>query len=572
MKDISPWLIDVQFKLTSLKWSSGLSGDIAPPMSNLSLGKLLYGLLVTVVAGLMLLAYESFESAGSITIGSKLYTDVIQSNDLVADVLPPPQYIVEAALLVRQLRSAAPAERDVLITRFKQMREEFDTGQKRWLSDDMPENLRELITNRTATPARAFYDEVERNFMPALATDDQAAMDVSLRKLDEFYRQNRTAVEELVKLAIARKAELERDSKKQLTSYYTYFLVTVVFILVVVGLLSLGVIREIRQRIGVILRSVSEAASGNLAVKLSAQSHDEFELLSGELNSMFQSFRDIIEQLQESSQLLSAAALQSAQISRNGVEDLHRQSDMGQQLNSGMSQMSDAIDNVSRSSSDTLDRVERVRGASARSIENMQGYIYRVEKVAGRMDLAAEKVSQLDQLSNTIGSVLDVIRGIAEQTNLLALNAAIEAARAGEQGRGFAVVADEVRTLASKTGNSTTEIQQMIERLQGSTRDVVKEMRTSREEANAGVADVQVVADLLRDLSSAVEEIYSMNAEIASSAEEQRNVTHTFESNLRGMTALNDKSLNGMKNLRDATDNLSQLAARQHKIAGSFRL
>lgn len=541
-------------------------------MSDLSLGKLLYGLLATVVGGLMLLAYQSFQSAGSVTIGSKLYADVIQSNDLVADVLPPPQYIVEAALLVRQIRSAAPAERESLMARFKQTREEFETGQKRWLSDDMPEHLRELITNKTATPARAFYAEVDQHFMPALAANDDAAMDESFHKLDSFYRENRTAVEELVELAVARKAQLEKDSKDKLDSYYTYFVATVVIILLVVGLLALGVIREIRERISVILRSVTEAASGNLAVKLSAHSRDEFELLSVELNSMFLRFREIIEQLQESSHLLSAAAVQSAQISRSGVEDLHRQSDMGQQLNSGMSQMSDAIDNVSRSSSETLDRVERVRGASARSIENMQGYIYRVEKVAGRMDSAAEKVSQLDQLSNTIGSVLDVIRGIAEQTNLLALNAAIEAARAGEQGRGFAVVADEVRTLASKTGNSTTEIQQMIERLQASTRDVVKEMHASREDANSGVADVQIVADLLRELSSSVEEIYTMNADIASSAEEQRNVTHAFESNLRSMTALNDKSLNGMKDLRDATDNLSQLAEKQRKIAGTFRL
>nr|WP_324257928.1 methyl-accepting chemotaxis protein [Cellvibrio fontiphilus] len=541
-------------------------------MSNLSLGKLLYGLLATVVAGLMLLAYQAFESAGSVKIGSKLYTDVIQSNDLVADVLPPPQYIVEAALLVRQIRTAAPADRELLVARFKQTREEFETGQKRWLSDDMPEHLRELITNKTATPARAFYTEVEQRFMPALTAGDDAAMDESLHKLDSFYRQNRTAVEELVKLAVARKTQLESESKEKLNSYYTYFVATVLLILFVVGLLSLGVIREIRERISIILHSVSEAASGNLAVKLSAHSHDEFELLSAELNSMFLRFREIIEQLQESAHLLSAAAMQSAHISRSGVEDLHRQSDMGQQLNSGMSQMSDAIDNVSRSSSDTLDRVEHVRGASARSIENMQGYVHRVEKVARRMDSAAEKVSQLNQLSNTIGSVLDVIRGIAEQTNLLALNAAIEAARAGEQGRGFAVVADEVRTLASKTGNSTTEIQQMIERLQASTRDVVSEMHASREDANSGVADVQQVADLLRELSSSVEEIYSMNANIASSAEEQRNVTHAFESNLRSMTALNNKSLNGMKDLRDATDNLSQLAERQRSIATTFRL
>lgn len=541
-------------------------------MSNIALGKLLYGLLVAVVAGLMLLAYQSFVSAGSVTIGSKLYADVIRSNDLVADVLPPPQYIVEAALLVRQIRTSVPAERDALIARFKQTREEFEAGQKRWSSENIPEQLRELITHKTAMPARAFYDEVQQHFMPALVKDDDVAMDASQHKLDNFYQQNRAAVEELIGLAVDHKVQREKESKEKLQGYYVYFIITLVIILLIVGLLTLGVIREVRQRIGVILSNVREAASGNLAVNISARSNDEFEMLSSALNAMFLRFREIIEQLQESSQLLSAAALQSAQISRSGVENLNRQSDMGQQLNSGMSQMSDAIDNVSRSSSETLDRVEQMRDASSRSIENMKTYIQRVEQVAGRMDSAAQKVSQLDQLSNTIGRVLDVIRSIAEQTNLLALNAAIEAARAGEQGRGFAVVADEVRNLASKTGNSTTEIQQMIERLQNSTQEVVKEMHVSREEANAGVSDVQVVADLLRNLSSAVEEIYSMNADIASSAEEQRNVTHAFESNLRGMTALNDKSLNGMKDLRDATDNLSQLAERQRNIASTFRL
>ncbi|AQT60357.1 methyl-accepting chemotaxis protein [Cellvibrio sp. PSBB023] len=541
-------------------------------MSNIALGKLLYGLLVAVVTGLMLLAYQSFVSAGSVTIGSKLYADVIRSNDLVADVLPPPQYIVEAALLIRQMRTSVPAERDALIARFKQTREEFEAGQKRWSSENIPEQLRELIINKMAIPARAFYDEVQQHFMPALAKADDVAMDASQQKLDSFYQQNRSAVEELIGFAADHKVQLEKESKEKLQRYYAYFLATVVIILLVVGFLTLGVIREVRQRIGVILCSVREAANGNLAVSLSAHSNDEFEKLSNTLNAMFLRFREIVEQLQESSELLSSAALQSAQISRSGVENLNRQSDMGQQLNSGMSQMSDAIDNVSRSSSETLDRVERMRDASSQSIENMKTYIHRVEQVAGRMDSAAQKVSQLDQLSNTIGRVLDVIRSIAEQTNLLALNAAIEAARAGEQGRGFAVVADEVRNLASKTGNSTTEIQQMIERLQSSTQEVVKEMYFSREEANAGVSDVQVVADLLRNLSSAVEEIYSMNADIASSAEEQRNVTHAFESNLRGMTALNDKSLNGMKDLRDATDNLSQLAERQRNIASSFRL
>jgi methyl-accepting chemotaxis protein len=259
-------------------------------------------------------------------------------------------------------------------------------------------------------------------------------------------------------------------------------------------------------------------------------------------------------------------------VCRESVSDIQKQHHMSLSLASGMTRMSSAIDNVSRGSNETLARVEQVRGATQKGISSMQQHIGKVHNIANNIERAANNVEQLSSLSNTIGSVLDVIRGISEQTNLLALNAAIEAARAGEQGRGFAVVADEVRTLASRTGNSTTEIQQMIEKLQASTNDAVRDMVLSREDAKSGVEDVALVGDLLKNLSESVEGIHVMNADMANSAEAQSQVTKEFDLSIRQMTLLTDKALNGIEEFNQTATNLSKLALEQRQLVEQFRL
>ena len=155
----------------------------------------------------------------------------------------------------------------------------------------------------------------------------------------------------------------------------------------------------------------------------------------------------------------------------------------------------------------------------------VEGSIDAINRLAGEIERAATVTDKLDEYSTNIGAVLDVIRGIADQTNLLALNAAIEAARAGEQGRGFAVVADEVRTLASKTQESTSEIQDMIERLQTGTREAVSVMQSSRGEAQNSVEQTAIAGESLSKITQAVSVINDMSTHIASAAEEQSSVS-----------------------------------------------
>jgi methyl-accepting chemotaxis protein len=194
----------------------------------------------------------------------------------------------------------------------------------------------------------------------------------------------------------------------------------------------------------------------------------------------------------------------------------------------------------------------------------------RIDELATRVEEAVAAISKLAEDSEQIDSVVDVIRSVAEQTNLLALNAAIEAARAGEQGRGFAVVADEVRTLASRTQDSTEEIQNMVHALQDSARQAVSVMEQGRTAANEGVEQAAKAGDALTAITSAVGTITSMSTQIATAAEQQTMVAEEINRSIDSIARESDNTLAGSEQMRNTSELLVSEVHRLHAMVQQF--
>jgi methyl-accepting chemotaxis protein len=209
--------------------------------------------------------------------------------------------------------------------------------------------------------------------------------------------------------------------------------------------------------------------------------------------------------------------------------------------------MSSAIKEVSQNTSNTASNAENALDMSLEGEAKVKAAIDRIKLLSKGLDVASTKVNEVDDFAGNVTSVLDVIRGIAEQTNLLALNAAIEAARAGEQGRGFAVVADEVRTLASRTQDSTLDIQTMLEQLQSGVKSTVDAINESVDLANETVSTSTEAGDALSQINVAVKEITDMSIQVATAVEEQSCVIQDISQN---MSMIGEHS----KSIKDSTD------------------
>jgi methyl-accepting chemotaxis protein len=349
----------------------------------------------------------------------------------------------------------------------------------------------------------------------------------------------------------------------------------VIGIIVGVVLLTMGLAllltRSIVSPISDALSVAERIANSDLSKDVKVTGADEAGRLLKALAQMQENLRNTIVQISDSSTQLASASEEMTAVTEASSRGLVAQNDEVNQAATAVTEMSAAVDEVARNAESASQDSKRTQGFTQSGQERVAQTLKSIQRLSGNVEQTSEQIQGLSDRAQDISKVVEVIRGIAEQTNLLALNAAIEAARAGEQGRGFAVVADEVRALAHRTQLSTQEIEQMIATIQADSEQAVQAMNTSRDLATQSLSIAQEASSSLDEIATAITQINERNLQIATASEEQSHVAREVDQNLLRIRDLASQSAAGASQTASASSEMSQLAINLNQlVTGSW--
>ena len=358
----------------------------------------------------------------------------------------------------------------------------------------------------------------------------------------------------------------------------TSLISTGVVMTIVVSLLlfatAIPIVRGIKSSIDDVVRSLKDIAqeNGDLTVRINTQSEDEIGELVYWFNQFMDKLQGVVKDVVEASLPLSNLAQNLRGLTEETQRTIDVQQRSAQDAKHAVDTMSGSVEGVAHSAAQAASDANEATEAAGEGRQIVQQTVSSIQQLADNVRETADVIGRLESDSNKVGSVLDVIKGIAEQTNLLALNAAIEAARAGEQGRGFAVVADEVRTLASRTQQSTEEIQSTIEQLQSAAHSAVEVMSRGTEQATTSVDTANKAGSSLETITSTIGRINNMNEQIAHNTEDQRMVAVDIVKHVDEIHERTEKTAQSSGQLGTMCNELADLAQNLESIAKQCRV
>ncbi|GFZ68633.1 methyl-accepting chemotaxis protein [Pseudomonas amygdali pv. eriobotryae] len=365
---------------------------------------------------------------------------------------------------------------------------------------------------------------------------------------------------------------LATDARSSAQSSLYVAVATVVLMLIVVLWLASVIIRNIKVAVVDVNRTLMALSTRDLTARTGYIGKDEFGEISRNLDNMAHQISEVISEIGSATAQVATAAEQSSAVALQTNQNVAQQRQGTDQVATAISEMSATVKDVARSTTDAAEMSQRVNNSTVQGKTEIDNTIGLIQELSVQAEQTSRIIDELKGESNSISSVLDVIRGVADQTNLLALNAAIEAARAGEQGRGFAVVADEVRNLAKKTQDSTVSIQKMIANLQSGSERAAASMQETLGKAQEGASNVVRAGELLEEIAEGIATISDRNIQVASAAEEQSLVAEEIHRNVDDINSLVIQVSAGAEQTAVTSRELARLAEQQQGLVGRFKV
>lgn len=412
------------------------------------------------------------------------------------------------------------------------------------------EQLKNLVALDEIDTARAFIKS------------DMAGAGAQMNEISEALR--------FINLRDVHEASVSSDKTYWYSKVITFFavLLSLVFSVVIAWRFTLSLAQPITQAV----IAAKTIANGDLTQSLDVRGTDEPALLLQAMKLMQNSLLDTISHLEYSSTQLASSAEEMSSVMQESAKDMLLQRTEIEMAATAINEMSQAVEEVANNATSTSIESQKAAEIARQGQSQLETTLIAIETLTVDVLDAQSRAHRLAEQTTNITNVLDVIRSVADQTNLLALNAAIEAARAGDAGRGFAVVADEVRALAHRTSESTREIESMIVNIQTGTAHTVEALESSAEQANLTRIQAQSASQALTAIAKAVSGIDELNLVIASSAEEQAQVSREVDRNIIRIRDLSLQTASGSEQTRDASQQLSELASVLNAQVRKFRV
>ena len=455
-----------------------------------------------------------------------------------------------------------------------------------YTQDNIKASMEKLVELVGDTDVEGFDDVVEQiGIVNSLLAGNSSIQKLKVAWLNQLETTDRLLAETNLEIenGLASLASLSKLVKDQLGIMKTElsddvsdgvaktWVVMVLAVLISIGIAYITVIRVTRP-LSEVNRILNIVSGGDLTNKLDDSATDEFGTLAKNCNTLIDSLRELINGIVNRSNQLATAAEETSMVVKESTIAVNEQRSQVEQAATATSEMASTSESVMERANEALSDIQHAdeEAEKVKLISNTNKQT--ILQLAVEIDQASSVINEVNQHSSAIGGILDVIRGVADQTNLLALNAAIEAARAGEHGRGFAVVADEVRTLASKTQQSTEEIQKMIEQLQSGSNSAVSVMNNSKVQADKCVEQSEEATIALDGITDSVHQANDMSEQIVSAAKEQNQVSSEISERLESIVTIAEQTATGANQTELSSQEVAKLAEELRRSVDQFKL